>query len=429
VTRLIIRQARAEDAALLCAAEKEISRSPGLLVSQADELLSGAFASLIAALASGQGCYLVAEEDGRLVGHAFLQPMDLRAVCHVFRLTIVVHPGCSGRGIGTAMMNDLAEWARQAPAVQKVELMVRSTNDRARRLYEKFGFVEEGRFRNRIRLTDGSFIDDITMAWFPKEASAYVRGHAKSTAAPRGLLFDYGDTLAEEAGFDVRAGNEWLLSRASHRPPHVSIEEVLARADRVTREVAARRDRTHVETPWASLTRLIHEYFGIQFVAPMAELEMGFWRAAVQARPMPGARRALERFHEFGMPIGVVSNTCFGAPVIRCELEKHGLAQHLALVVVSADYCVRKPNPLLFEAAAARLGIPTEEIWFVGDRLDTDIAGAKAAGMTAVWFNPKATEDRARDADFTVTGWDDLVRLVSQERLPPNAKESAGSGL
>jgi len=416
--RLIIRQASVEDAALLCAAEKEISQSPALLVSQADELLPEAVASLIAALASGKGCYLVAEEDSRLVGHAFLQPMDLRAICHVFRLTIVVHPGCSGRGIGTAMMNALAEWARQAAAVQKVELMVRSTNDRARRLYEKFGFVEEGRFRNRIRLLDGSFIDDITMAWFPKEG-----GHRTSSTAPRGLLFDYGGTLVEEVGFDVRAGNEWLLSRASHRPPHVSVEEVLARADRVTREVAARRDRTHVETPWASLTKLIHEYFGIQFDAPMAELEMGFWRTSVQARPMPGARRALEHFHEWGLPIGVVSNTCFGAPVIRHELEKHGLAERVALVAASADYCVRKPNPLLFEAAAAKLGIRPEDIWFVGDRLDTDIAGAKAAGMTAVWFNPKGTKGPACTADFTVSDWDDLVRLVSRERLPPNAPE------
>ena len=156
---------------MLCAAEREISRTPGLLVSQPDELLPEAFASLIAALTDGSGCYLVAEDEGRIVGHAFLKPMDLRAICHVFRLTIVVHAGYSGRGIGTVIMSALADWARRAPAVQKVELTVRSTNDGARRLYEKFGFVEEGRFRNRIRLTDGSYIDDVTMAWFPKQAA------------------------------------------------------------------------------------------------------------------------------------------------------------------------------------------------------------------------------------------------------------------
>jgi putative acetyltransferase len=164
-----IRNARAEDAPALCAAEREISRTPGLLVSRWEELSPEAFASLIAALSGGRGCYLVATEEDRLVGHAFLEPMGLRAIAHVFRLTVVVHPGCSGRGIGTAMMGALADWARRAPAAHKVELNVRSTNDRARRLYTKFGFVEEGRFRHRVRLPDGSYIDDIAMAWFPKQ--------------------------------------------------------------------------------------------------------------------------------------------------------------------------------------------------------------------------------------------------------------------
>ena len=144
---------------------------PGLLVSQPDELLPQAFASTIATLTGGSGCYLVAEDQGRIVGHAFLQPMELRAVSHVFRLTIVVHPGHWRRGIGTSLMKALASWAIDAPAVHKVELNVRSTNDPAKRLYAKFGFIEEGRLRNRIRLADGRFIDDVTMAWFPKQSA------------------------------------------------------------------------------------------------------------------------------------------------------------------------------------------------------------------------------------------------------------------
>jgi putative acetyltransferase len=170
-----VRNARLEDAPVLCAAEQEIARSAGYLVSQPNELRPEAFESLISALGDGRGCYLVAEEEGCIVGHAFLKPMELRAVCHVLQLTIAVHPGCSRRGIGTMLMNALADWARHAPAVQKVELLVRSTNHRARRLYARFGFVEEGRLRNRIRLPDGTFIDDVTMAWFPKAPCASGR--------------------------------------------------------------------------------------------------------------------------------------------------------------------------------------------------------------------------------------------------------------
>ncbi len=103
---------------------------------------------------------------------------------------------------------------------------------------------------------------------------------------PKGLLLDFGGTLVEEVSFDPRAGNEWLLTRATHRPAHVTIDDILDRAARVTRETAARRDQTHIETPWPMLTRLIHDYFGIRFADPMPELEPGsqFARAQHAAR-------------------------------------------------------------------------------------------------------------------------------------------------
>ena len=98
---------------------------------------------------------------------ALLDPMPLEAISHVFRLTIVVHPGFLGQGIGTSLMRDLMDWAKQSPRVKKLELLVRATNERAIRLYSKLGFVVEGRFRNRVRLPDGELVDDIAMAWFP----------------------------------------------------------------------------------------------------------------------------------------------------------------------------------------------------------------------------------------------------------------------
>src|SRR5262245_39175248 len=205
---------------------------------------------------------------------------------------------------------------------------------------------------------------------------------------PKGLLIDYGGTLVEEVRFDPRSGNEALLARAVQKPAHIGIEQVMARAEHISKEVAARRDEFQLETPWPTLTRLIHDFIGIRFAEPMAELEMAFWKASVTTVPMPGALEALEQFHRRGVRMGVVSNCSFRHEVLRYELAKHGLAERLEFIVVSAEYSVRKPNVLLFETAAAKLGVAPSDIWFVGDRLDTDVAGAKAAGMTAVWFQP-----------------------------------------
>jgi RimJ/RimL family protein N-acetyltransferase len=163
----IIRAARNEDAAILAAAERATAETPGLLVSRPSELVLESFEKKIVDL-SKVGRYIVAEKDGKIVGHALLDPMPLEAISHVFRLTIVVHPGFLGQGIGISLMRDLMEWANQSPPVKKIELLVRATNARAIHLYSKLGFIEEGRFRNRVRLPDDELVDDIAMAWFPR---------------------------------------------------------------------------------------------------------------------------------------------------------------------------------------------------------------------------------------------------------------------
>ena len=230
---------------------------------------------------------------------------------------------------------------------------------------------------------------------------------------PKGVLLDYGGTLLEEAGYDLRAGVAAMLARASYLAPGVTLDVVMARAKRVSAELADRRDEFGIETPWPSLTRLIHDYFGTRFSVSMDELEEIFWDASVVTRPMPGARAALDALHAAGIPMAVLSNSSFGAPIIHRDIAKHGLADHLAFVMVTADYVVRKPSPLLFETAAARLGVAPADTWFVGDRLDTDVAGAQAAGMVAVWLRPP-NATAAGAPDLTFDGWSALQRWVEQ---------------
>ena len=164
---LKIRKATKADAPALCSAERTTAATPGLLVSRPYEFHESAFAQKIEVL-STKGVYLVAEVNGEPVGHALLEPLELESSAHMFTLTIVVHPGHLGLGIGTALMTALLEWADRTPAVEKIELRVRATNNRARALYARFGFVQEGRFEKRIRLPDGSYLDDISMARFPQ---------------------------------------------------------------------------------------------------------------------------------------------------------------------------------------------------------------------------------------------------------------------
>jgi putative hydrolase of the HAD superfamily len=229
-------------------------------------------------------------------------------------------------------------------------------------------------------------------------------------------LLDFGGTLVVETPSGVRAGNSWLYERASHRPSGVTLDDVIDRANRISRAVVARREETHVEVPWAASFRLIYDHFGFEFAEPVALLEQGYWDASVKTHPLPGAREALDRLRSAGITLAVVSNTAFGSSVIRSELARHGCADQLAFVVASSEYAVRKPNVVLFKLASARLGIAPEHIWFVGDRLDTDVAGANLAGMTSVWLSTKAREQNEEQirADVTEPDWPALVRRIEQ---------------
>jgi putative hydrolase of the HAD superfamily len=228
---------------------------------------------------------------------------------------------------------------------------------------------------------------------------------------PKAVLIDYGGTLVEELGYDPRAGAELLLSRAIIRPPGATLDAVVERANRVTREVSSRRMQFQIETPWPSLTRLIYDDFGVEFGEALGELELAFWKASVKSRPIPGAAEALDAFHRHGVRIGVVSNSSFGPEIIHYELDRHGVASFVSFVMVSADYAVRKPNRLLFEVAASRIGADPADIWFIGDSLEADVAGARAAGMTSVWLRP-AGDATPRDADLIAPDWSTIVAAL-----------------
>jgi RimJ/RimL family protein N-acetyltransferase len=63
-----------------------------------------------------------------------------------------------GLGIGSLMLDTLIDWARETGDVTKINLRVRTDNQRAIALYQRKGFVIEGTIRRAIFL-DGEYFD------------------------------------------------------------------------------------------------------------------------------------------------------------------------------------------------------------------------------------------------------------------------------
>ena len=160
-----IRRAKVEDSHLLSVAEQEIAETPGYFCSLPSELTEESVINMIGSLEKiNNGIYLVAEIEGQIVGHAFLKPLQVQTVSHVAELGLAVHQGWQEKGIGTALMKYLIEWAGKSGTIEKIELNVRASNKRAIALYKKIGFIEEGRLKNRVKISTNNYIDDILMA-------------------------------------------------------------------------------------------------------------------------------------------------------------------------------------------------------------------------------------------------------------------------
>jgi HAD superfamily hydrolase (TIGR01549 family) len=85
--------------------------------------------------------------------------------------------------------------------------------------------------------------------------------------------------------------------------------------------------------------------------------------------------------------LGVISNTVgSGDAELSDALEKAGIRRLIDALVTSRDFGTAKPDPAIYAEGARRLGVSLDQTLMVGDRLDTDVAGALNAGIPAVWL-------------------------------------------
>jgi HAD superfamily hydrolase (TIGR01509 family) len=109
-----------------------------------------------------------------------------------------------------------------------------------------------------------------------------------------------------------------------------------------------------------------------RLVAELTEREV----AATTA--VDGAARVLAALSE--RPVGVLTNGA--ADLQRAKLEACDLADHVDVVIASAEVGAVKPDPEMFAAARNRLAADAHVM--IGDDREGDVAGAREAGFEAI---------------------------------------------
>ena len=114
--------------------------------------------------------------------------------------------------------------------------------------------------------------------------------------------------------------------------------------------------------------------------------------------------------------LGLVSNNAMPGDHHALVLRRTGILEHLGCAVWSANFGRRKPDPAMILHVLAVLRVPRERAIFVGDKLRTDVAAARRAGVRSVYIRkrgaPRATAEL--HPDFTIGDLRALPALLRQ---------------
>lgn len=114
--------------------------------------------------------------------------------------------------------------------------------------------------------------------------------------------------------------------------------------------------------------------------------------------------------------LGIVSNTAMPGDDHARVLRRAGILQYVDCAVWSANFGRRKPDPAMIFHVLEQLDVPVERAIFVGDKLRTDVAAARNAGVRSVYIRKRGAPFASRELrpDFTISDLRALPGLLRQ---------------
>ena len=159
---LLIREAEPKDAAELVAFLNRVSletdftsldRDGILLTSEEMEVFLNKQAS------SDNQITLLAFLNGKIAGLVNITADQRKRVRHIGDLFIVIGKKYWNNGLGSFLLEEVVEWAQASGILRRLQLTVQTRNQVAVHLYQKHGFVIEGRQERGAYIEEGDFID------------------------------------------------------------------------------------------------------------------------------------------------------------------------------------------------------------------------------------------------------------------------------
>ena len=234
------------------------------------------------------------------------------------------------------------------------------------------------------------------------------------------ILFDYGNTLICEDGWNTLNGQKAVFKHVIKNPKGVTAQDADDFANEVYEgDLSSSRDEC-IEIHERQFMQLMYETLGVEFDLPLEEIERIFWFATSRGVLMPKVDKMISFINSMGIRSGVVSNIGFSANALIERINSTLPENKFEFIIASSEYVYRKPHKRIFDLAISKADLAPDKIWFCGDHTVCDITGAHNAGMFPVRYDNKSKEnlwagpdDLKLDFDHLyITDWDEFIEIL-----------------
>ncbi|TBX57851.1 HAD family hydrolase [Bacillus mycoides] len=99
----------------------------------------------------------------------------------------------------------------------------------------------------------------------------------------------------------------------------------------------------------------------------------------------------------------------------KAKIINTNLNRYFDTIIISEEAGFSKPDKRIFELALNKLNVQSEDVLFVGDDLEKDIAGCQNANIKGIWFNPNMIKNNTDTKPYAeITSFDNLLSYCGE---------------